>query len=81
MRNYWSLLPAVLVIVGLILVYAVPTIINPQWTSSIMALFRTTAVPDDATPEEARRAAVSSARSSCGPAGCWRSRSSSAPWP
>jgi hypothetical protein len=56
-RNYWSLLPAVLVIVGLILVYAVPTIINPQWTSSIMALFRSTPVPDDATPEEARRAA------------------------
>src|SRR5216117_2339538 len=56
-RNYWSLLPAVLVIVGLILVYAVPTIINPQWTSSITALFRTTPVPDDATPEEARRAA------------------------
>ena len=57
MRNYWSLLPAVLVIVGLILVYAIPTIINPQWTSSIMALFRTTSVPDDATPDEARRAA------------------------
>ncbi|WP_350278180.1 hypothetical protein [Kribbella sp. HUAS MG21] len=57
MRNYWSLLPAILVIVVLILVYAVPTIINPQWTSSIMALFRSTPVPDDATPEEARRAA------------------------
>lgn len=56
-RNYWSLLPAVLVIVGLILVYAVPTIINPQWTSSIMALFRSTALPADATPEETRRAA------------------------
>jgi hypothetical protein len=56
-RNYWSLLPAVLVIVGLILVYAVPTIINPQWTSSIMALFRTAPLPDDATPEETRRAA------------------------
>ncbi|TQJ11945.1 hypothetical protein FB475_4870 [Kribbella jejuensis] len=56
-RNYWSLLPAVLVIVGLILVYAVPTIINPQWTSSIMALFRTAPLPGDPTPEEARRAA------------------------
>ena len=56
-RNYWSLLPAVVVIVGLILVYAVPTIINPQWTSSITALFRTAPLPDDATPEEARRAA------------------------
>ncbi|MGZ0148035.1 hypothetical protein ACXJJ3_13270 [Kribbella sp. WER1] len=57
MRNYWSLLPAVLVIVGLILVYAIPTIINPQLTSSIMALFRSTALPADATPEETRRAA------------------------
>jgi hypothetical protein len=56
-RNYWSLLPAIVVIIGLILVYAVPTIINPQWTSSITAMFRTTAVPADATPEEARRAA------------------------
>ncbi|WP_371407771.1 hypothetical protein OHA10_20035 [Kribbella sp. NBC_00662] len=57
MRNYWSLLPAVLVAVVLILVYAVPTLINPQWTSSIMALFRTAPIPADATPEEARRAA------------------------
>ncbi|MEU8222113.1 hypothetical protein [Kribbella sp. NPDC048915] len=57
MRNYWSLLPAVLVIVVLILAYAVPTIINPQWTSSIMALFRTTGVPAGASPEEVRRAA------------------------
>lgn len=56
-RNYWSLLPAIVVIVVLILLYAVPTIINPQWTSSITAMFRTTAVPADATPEEARRAA------------------------
>src|SRR5262245_9222318 len=56
-RNYWSLLPAIVVIVGLILVYAVPTIINPQWTSSITALFRTTSLPADATPEEVRRAA------------------------
>ncbi|WP_199237083.1 hypothetical protein [Kribbella antiqua] len=40
MRNYWSLLPAIAVIVGLILLYAIPTLINPQWTSSILALFR-----------------------------------------
>ncbi|MFG1905937.1 hypothetical protein [Kribbella sp. NPDC048928] len=57
MRNYWSLLPAVLVVVGLILLYAVPTIINPQWTSSIMALFRTAPLPADATDAETRRAA------------------------
>jgi hypothetical protein len=56
-RNYWSLLPAVLVTVVLILVYAIPTIINPQWTSSIMALFRTAPLPSDPTPEETRRAA------------------------
>jgi hypothetical protein len=56
-RNYWSLLPAVAVIVALILLYAVPTVINPQWTSSIMALFRQAPVSPDATPEEARRAA------------------------
>jgi hypothetical protein len=56
-RNYWSLLPAVLVIVALVLVYAVPTLINPQWTSSVTALFRTTQLPADASPEEARRAA------------------------
>lgn len=56
-RNYWSLLPAVLVIVVLILVYAVPTIINPQWTSSIMALFRTAPLPAHPTSEESRRAA------------------------
>jgi hypothetical protein len=39
-RNYWSLLPAIAVIIGLILLYAIPTLINPQWTSSILALFR-----------------------------------------
>jgi hypothetical protein len=39
-RNYWSLLPAIAVIVVLILVYAIPTWINPQWTSTILALFR-----------------------------------------
>ncbi|GAA1591289.1 hypothetical protein GCM10009804_54360 [Kribbella hippodromi] len=56
-RNYWSLLPAVLVAVVLILVYAVPTLINPQWTSSIMALFRTAPLPVDASEAETRRAA------------------------
>jgi hypothetical protein len=39
-RNYWALLPAIAVIIGLILLYAIPTLINPQWTSSILALFR-----------------------------------------
>lgn len=39
-RNYWSLLPAIAVIVVLILVYAIPTWINPQWTSTILALFK-----------------------------------------
>jgi len=56
-RNYWSLLPAIAVIVVLILVYAVPTLINPQWTSSIMALFRQAPANPPADPEEARRAA------------------------
>jgi len=39
-RNYWALLSAIAVIIGLILLYAIPTLINPQWTSSILALFR-----------------------------------------
>jgi hypothetical protein len=56
-RNYWSLLPAIAVIVVLILVYAIPTLINPQWTSSIMALFRQAPANPQADPEEARRAA------------------------
>ena len=56
-RNYWALLPAVAVIVVLILVYAVPTLINPQWTSSILALFRQHPVDPQATQDEARRAA------------------------
>ena len=50
-RNYWALLPAIAVIVVLILVYAVPTLINPQWTSSIMALFRQHPVDPASTPE------------------------------
>jgi hypothetical protein len=56
-RNYWALLPAVAVIVVLILVYAVPTLINPQWTSSILALFRQHPVDQQATQDEAQRAA------------------------
>jgi hypothetical protein len=56
-RNYWSLLPAMAVIVVLILVYAVPTLINPQWTSSILALFRQHPADPQATEEERRRAA------------------------
>ncbi|HEU4946494.1 MAG TPA: hypothetical protein VFT31_05020 [Kribbella sp.] len=40
MRNYWALLPAIAVLVVLILVYAVPTLINPQWTSTVLGLFR-----------------------------------------
>ncbi|WP_199238358.1 hypothetical protein [Kribbella steppae] len=48
MRNYWALLPAIAVIIGLILLYAIPTLINPQWTSSILALFRQ--FPEDAEP-------------------------------
>jgi hypothetical protein len=56
-RNYWSLLPAVAAVVVLILVYAVPTLINPQWTSTVAALFRSTPVPADATPDEVQRAA------------------------
>jgi hypothetical protein len=39
-RNYWALLPAIAVCVVLILIYAVPTLINPQWTSSVISLFR-----------------------------------------
>jgi hypothetical protein len=39
-RNYWALLPAIAICVGLILLYAVPTLINPQWTSSILGLFK-----------------------------------------
>ncbi|WP_237744928.1 hypothetical protein [Kribbella catacumbae] len=40
MRNYWALLPAIAICVGLILLYAVPTLINPQWTNSMLGLFR-----------------------------------------
>jgi hypothetical protein len=62
-RNYWALLPAIAVIVVLILLYAVPTLINPQWTSSILALFRQqpaepAAAPDLTTAEGRREAGV-----------------------
>ncbi|WP_203589782.1 hypothetical protein [Streptomyces sp. SID13031] len=40
MRNYWALLPAIAICVGLLLLYAVPTLVNPQWTSSILGLFK-----------------------------------------
>ena len=49
-RNYWALLPAIAVIIGLILLYAIPTLINPQWTSSILSLFRQ--FPEDAEPAQ-----------------------------
>lgn len=54
-RNYWSLLPAIAVIVVLILVYAIPTLINPQWTSTILALFRQH--PEQAQPTPGTAAA------------------------
>ncbi|WP_233712589.1 hypothetical protein [Kribbella turkmenica] len=50
MRNYWALLPAIAVIIGLILLYAIPTLINPQWTSSILGLFRQ--FPEDSQPAQ-----------------------------
>ncbi|GAA1628264.1 hypothetical protein GCM10009744_15200 [Kribbella alba] len=39
-RNYWALLPAIAVCVVLILIYAVPTLINPQWSSNVLGMFR-----------------------------------------
>ncbi|TCC45230.1 hypothetical protein E0H75_32555 [Kribbella capetownensis] len=66
-RNYWALLPAIAIVIGLTLLYAIPTLINPQWTSSVLALFRQVPEqPDPAVdpaqdpalqPAEARRAA------------------------
>jgi hypothetical protein len=47
-RNYWSLLPAIAVAVVLILLYAVPTLINPQWTTTVLGLFKQH--PEDADP-------------------------------
>jgi hypothetical protein len=49
-RNYWALLPAIAVCVVLILIYAVPTLINPQWTSNAIGLFKQQ--PDDAANGE-----------------------------
>lgn len=40
MRNYWALLPAIAVCVLLALVYAVPTLVNPQFTTNVLGLFR-----------------------------------------
>jgi hypothetical protein len=48
MRNYWSLLPAIAVCVGLALLYAVPTLLNPQLVSNAMSLFRR---DEDEVPE------------------------------
>jgi hypothetical protein len=39
-RNYWALLPAIAVCVVLILLYAIPTLVNPRWTSNVMNLFK-----------------------------------------
>ena len=52
-RNYWALLPAIAICVALILLYAIPTLINPRWTSNILGLFR----QDAGTTEEADEAA------------------------
>jgi hypothetical protein len=57
-RNYWALLPAIAVCVVLIMIYAVPTLINPQWTSNVIGLFRQ--LPGDA--ENGRPAALSPQR-------------------
>ncbi|WP_344222045.1 hypothetical protein [Kribbella sancticallisti] len=53
MRNYWALLPAIAVCVALILLYAIPTLINPRWTSNILGLFQ----QQSATAAEATEAA------------------------
>ncbi|MFI7061560.1 hypothetical protein ACIBL3_11290 [Kribbella sp. NPDC050124] len=58
MRNYWALLPAIAVMIGLILLYAIPTLINPQWTSSILGLFRQ--FPED--PQHAQNSAQNQQR-------------------
>lgn len=57
-RNYWALLPAIAVCVVLILIYAVPTLVNPQWTSNVIGLFRQ--LPGDA--ENGEPAALSPQR-------------------
>ncbi|MFC0622970.1 hypothetical protein [Kribbella deserti] len=40
MRNYWSLFPLVIICVLLALIYAVPTLIRPQLTANVLAVFR-----------------------------------------
>lgn len=40
MRNYWALLPAIAVCVGVALLYAVPTLVRPQFTAGLLAAFR-----------------------------------------
>jgi len=56
MRNYWALLPAVAVCVGLALLYAVPTLVNPQLMTNALALFRRDEDdrPAALTPQERR---------------------------
>jgi hypothetical protein len=59
MRNYWALLPAVAVCVVLALTYAVPTLVNPQFTANALGLFRrdteTETVPLDAKRRRTQR--------------------------
>jgi hypothetical protein len=56
MRNYWALLPVIAVCVVLALVYAVPTLVNPQLVSNVAGLFRRDdeAAPAPLTPKERR---------------------------
>jgi hypothetical protein len=51
-RNYWALLPAIAICVALILIYAIPTLVNPQWTSNVLGLFKQVPAGDDAVAEE-----------------------------
>jgi hypothetical protein len=62
-RNYWALLPAIAVCVVLILAYAVPTLINPQWTSNALGMFRRQPErADDEAPARFTPAQLSSRR-------------------
>lgn len=57
MRNYWALLPAIAVCAGLLLLYAVPTLINPRWTGTVLRLFQAQEAdgsPGELTPPQAR---------------------------
>jgi hypothetical protein len=55
MRNYWALLPAIAVCVCVALLYAVPTLVRPQFTANLMAAFRRdTAEPPALGPRELR---------------------------